>query len=61
METEYHYLFQKKYATRKESVVSLYMMWVYTCVGTYLLGHESIMKAIEIRIKNSRNTTIVGE
>lgn len=41
-------------------MVSLYMMQVYTCMGIYHLGSESIVKAIEIRIKNYRNTTIEG-
>lgn len=42
-------------------MVSLYMMKVYTCVEIYHLESESIMKAIEIRIKNYRNTITEGE
>ena len=42
-------------------MVSLYMMQVYTCMGIYHLGSENVVKAIEIRIKNYRNTTIAGE
>ena len=61
METKWYYLFKRKLSTRKKNMVSLYTMKVYTCVEIYHLESESIVKAIEIRIKNYRNTIIEGE